>query len=654
MFFEAPGISELPVASATSFSETGRRWWVPLILCCCLILACGGLLSCKNETRTGAERVAVVQFQNISGDPDLDWATALPSAIISAELTGDTSMDARAAVSLRDAFTFRADRIVEGYLTGQDGEFEVRAVVMRSAGPQIEKEFEVQADGPGGLLEVARAVTRHLGGPFRSFGTEDDAALREFGLALTRESAEERLDGIERAIEADPDFAEAVVAKAELLGRLRSEEEAADWLASSLSRTDAFDALTRARLKYMAAAAGGDPAATTAAVLNLAAMLPADASMARQAAQLLSAERRYAEAGKWYGRAATAESSSVGDWNSRAYALAYAGDAGGALASARRYRELDNGSPNGWDSEGEILYRFRRYEEAETCFRKAHEISPEFHDSAALVKIARCRMLAGNLAGADEVFGEYIQLRRDLHDAEIGLEHARWLFSTGRRREAFSKLEHLIVASADEPNLAAAATEHQAFWTLLTGDGEAAAEIAKSGLAQATAPQVRGAIQFQSFLAMNRESLEDWEQLANEWFPHPQEAGLRKRGVATALLLSGLFGEAAGPLRELVDSSRAFTEDYWRFLLGWALYETGETAETAEILRFNPLLPPQGSSMMEALVFPRILYLRGALAAASGNNDERDANLNLFLRYSGDMPLATGEVTKARKLLGEG
>ncbi|MGD0201515.1 MAG: hypothetical protein ABSD27_12255, partial [Bryobacteraceae bacterium] len=60
---------------------------------------------------------------------------------------------------------------------------------------------------------------------------------------------------------------------------------------------------------------------------------------------------------------------------------------------------------------------------------------------------------------------------------------------------------------------------------------------------------------------------------------------------------------------------------------------------------------PTSEHPLLALVFPRIFYLRGALAEKQGRLEAARRNYRLFLQYSGDLPVIFGEAQRARAAL---
>ena len=126
-----------------------------------------------------------------------------------------------------------------------------------------------------------------------------------------------------------------------------------------------------------------------------------------------------------------------------------------------------------------------------------------------------------------------------------------------------------------------------------------------------------------------------------------------EEALAYAHLLAGRFAEAIPVIEDAISEAQAFGEDEWNVLLAWAFLETGDVERAGELLTTNPVIQPAAEDAFHSLVFPRILYLRGAVAARQGRSDEARELLRLFVSYAGDSRDASGNVASAKELLGE-
>ena len=66
-------------------------------------------------------RIAILPFENLTGDASLDWISAAAPAIVVSELSGSARIAAFRAQTVSDAYLSGATRFVHGYFTGRAG-----------------------------------------------------------------------------------------------------------------------------------------------------------------------------------------------------------------------------------------------------------------------------------------------------------------------------------------------------------------------------------------------------------------------------------------------------------------------------------------------------------------------------------------------------
>jgi tetratricopeptide (TPR) repeat protein len=87
-------------------------------------------------------------------------------------------------------------------------------------------------------------------------------------------------------------------------------------------------------------------------------------------------------------------------------------------------------------------------------------------------------------------------------------------------------------------------------------------------------------------------------------------------------------------------------------LLAWAYAETGRLPQAEQLLARTPIPLSSGEPLFAELIFPRYLYLRGALLEKQGKREEAKQSYELYLKYAGDLPGIFGDQEKVRKSLG--
>jgi hypothetical protein len=171
-------------------------------------------------------------------------------------------------------------------------------------------------------------------------------------------------------------------------------------------------------------------------------------------------------------------------------------------------------------------------------------------------------------------------------------------------------------------------------WSLLLGDGPAAAAMATKAVASMT-PVTAGGVALARYLASPPLSVDAWRARVEQFFPDAggvSGSGAAARDVALsyALELSGQFAPAVGVLRRVYERAGGLPESSAAVELGWALAETGAAQEAAALLRNNPTPSPNGPNPLLSLWFPEMFRARAAAAEKLGKGEEARANQALF------------------------
>jgi len=276
--------------------------------------------------------------------------------------------------------------------------------------------------------------------------------------------------------------------------------------------------------------------------------------------------------------------------NDLGYAEAYRGNLDGARSALERYRALQPNQPNALDSLGEVHFMAGRFADAEKYFVDAQRMQPDFLGGVELLKAAQARYLAGNRAGADELYAQFDQFRRQGGDALANIRRAEWLRITGRAQEAVAAAE--AASSGPNPDLAAYALAHLSLWAMDSGDRAKAADLAGRASQTARNPNV------QRLAAMCR--------LITA--PQPQMPELAQ---AYASLFAKDAAKAAAVLKPLYDRSPPASDGDIRALYAWALADSGNTAEARRLV--ERYFIPMGAGeepLFTTEVFPHFVALR--------------------------------------------
>ena len=169
--------------------------------CALLVLA-----ACAPAPRRNVDRLALLPFENLTGDASLDWIAAAAPSIVAAEITGAANILPLRVETVRDAYLNRATRLVHGYFTRRGASLHFQ---MEIEDPARHKMVAAEAVD-GTVLFAMNDVARKLAPGARPFSTANQDAVAAWGQGE-----------FERAVTIDPDFGTAWGYWAQQLGGLR-------------------------------------------------------------------------------------------------------------------------------------------------------------------------------------------------------------------------------------------------------------------------------------------------------------------------------------------------------------------------------------------------------------------------------------------------
>jgi tetratricopeptide (TPR) repeat protein len=611
-----------------------RRFGFPLLITALLTL---GLAACARKETHPVERLAILPLENLSADPSMDWAGLAVSAALIYDLAGAPNLYAQSAESVAGAQSIRASRILQGYFVARNGQVEIRATLLDPRKTTTVSSFAL--DGPltagplqAGLLPLADQLAKRLNSTARTFSTSNAAAFQDFGAALSKPDAASELSGFESATAVDPRFAAASMSSAKLLIESGNRDKARTILAAAMNAHP--DAIDQARLEYLAASAANDTAARVKALEMLARLTPADSQTARELAELQSVQRHFPEAVRSFETVTRLDPEDPQAWNQLGYAYSYAQNLAAARHALEHYRQLlPPEEANPLDSLGEVSFYLGDYAGAEHYFLQAHEKNPAEFAGGELMKAAQARLMLGDLPAADAIFNRYLGLLQRSQGNLAGYQQAQWEFLTGRRKAAIARLEKLMPAVEGEAQ--ALALCQLSIWKLETGDSKAAADLATQAVSSARSPRLRNLSAVCRFLTAM-----------------PASSSGLPIADAFARLFERKFTDAVPMLEGLYRETNPAADAQVRTLLAWAYVESGRIPQAQQLLERAPIPLSSVEPLFADLIFPRYLYLRGAVLQNQGKRAEAKQNYELFLKYAGDMPGIFGDQSKARQSLG--
>jgi len=518
----------------------------------CAILVC----ACQKQEAGPPPRYAIVRFENLSGDPSLEWMGRAASESLAVSLAG--AMDGPVlhpsalgrlapvlggrpanapgiSVERQRALLASATRLISGYFERSGSQ--VRIVASEedlSNGKTLRILTATDPSGTGAINRLAQQFSAKAGpGP-----TANPAAMRLYAVSL-ESPIPDGIDDLEHATQMDPTFGDAWVALAGLEAAGGNRAAAAETI--DRAERQKLDPFSRARLALESADLQPDQAARAGALRNLVAVSPGDIVLLRNLAETETAAGQFGIAAADWRKLSVLLPADSATWNSLGYALSFAGDYNNARAALEESARLRPKDANTQDSLGDLDYSFRKFSEASASYLKAHDLQPDFERYGDLYKAAWAKFHAGDKPGADKLYNQFREQREKIGDTLIPLMTADWLYRTGRKREAFDSLRKAI-AGTQSPNLRANAYAQLTIWELLERNrAQAAQDSLAIGPKLSDAPML-----IARFAAFPSASAAEWQARAEQMIP-PSMAGLRPLALGYALVLDGKR-EAALPV----------------------------------------------------------------------------------------------------------
>jgi tetratricopeptide (TPR) repeat protein len=420
------------------------------------LLAAGLLLptaACRRSAAAKVEHIAVAEFQNLSGDPRLDWLALGAPEILGIELSGAQGLRVYPVPSLRDALSTRASRILHGSYARVGDRLRFTIMLEDRSRQAMASSFAVSGPAEKGALPLLQEIAGRLDPQARPFPSSHEGAVRAWVEALHSPNPAASDAAFERALTLDPSFGPAYVGWGWRLTARSERERAMELVERAKQHTPKMGAIERAQIELQDSLLQDNFSARLSALETLTQLAPADLSTLRAAGEANLQLRRYSRAADLYSRALERQPDDIQLLNLLSYAQAYAGDLQAAQRSNDRYRELQPQAANPHDSLGDFLFYAGRFAEAEVEYRQAFTKSPALAGGLPLLKAAFSRLQTGDLQGADALFEEYAAHLESVQSPAAGLRRAQWQYLTGRRDEA----KRQVMAMLDERTTAGGA-----------------------------------------------------------------------------------------------------------------------------------------------------------------------------------------------------
>lgn len=361
-------------------------------------------------------------------------ARAVPG-IAAYQLTGSPGLQVLDAHDIRAARSFAPTEEISGYVDQRGGRLHIQAVVRDPNTQKTLRSLEASDSDP---FRAVDSLSRQLTPQVRPFASRSLKAVQAFYSAAMTADSSQRDKLLDQALQADSGFAAAYIARLQTAIALNDRSAAVEILKQARLHASQFSAEERAQFDLLDSQIAGDEKARLAALANLTKSGNTNPAYWKAYGQAALQSREYSRAVQAYETVTRLEPESIANWNSLAYARAFAGDLPGSLKALEQYRRIAPHDANVDDTTGEVQFYSKKFADAAKSFLAAHRKQPDMLQGGHLFRAAFATFVAGDLAGADALFKQYVDFRTQAKDSTVALRQAVWLYITGRRDQAMA------------------------------------------------------------------------------------------------------------------------------------------------------------------------------------------------------------------------
>ncbi len=585
------------------------------------------IAGCNRGAPPTVDRLAILPFENLTGDPSLDWISVTGPNMLGAQIAGSPTANPLLAESLRQAYSERATRVLHGYFTAPNGKLRFEFSIEDPQAVKTVKTFSAEGSRGAGIVPLIDSLARQIDHHTQAYGTTNAEALRQFGVALLARDLPARSEALEKAIAADPNYGAAYVGWANTLVAMNDRPGCEAAIRKGLERGTLIGDVSRAQLELAAALLSNNPAERDKALLTLSHLTPNDSGVTAKLAESSLSSRKFAPAVELYRKALKVDPENPALWNALGYAEGQTANLEGAKQAFERYGRFAGQEANALDSLGEVYFYNGRFADSEKNFLAAHAKNPGLTAGGDLLKAAQAHLLTGDRDGADQIFHKYTDFLQARNNPAVELVTGQWEFITGRQAQAITRLHNYIPRAAGES--AAYAHTQLAIWYLQGGDGERAKAEAEQVPITAANLSVLA-----RFVTLPAKSAAEWATMAEKAFPTPEMAPLRDRILSYALLLSKNFEQATPLLKQAYEQADPNNDGPLRALYAWSLAESGRVDEAAPLVQQYPIPLSQGDVFLASIGFPKFLDVRAKVRQAQGKQEDARTLEKLYHQYS--------------------
>jgi serine/threonine protein kinase/tetratricopeptide (TPR) repeat protein len=645
--------------------------------------------------------LAVFYFDNITGDPAIDWLRIGLTDMLVTNLSQSTGIRVLGTSRLYelleesdalDAARVSAEVIREvagqaGVKTALVGSFVQAGETLRisvrlqdAASGELISSDSVEGEGDDALFGLVDDLTRRVRGELgaasvagaaanvdlREVTTDSIEAYRHYAegyILHERGQDREALPRLEKAVELDPSFGMALAKLAVVHGNLQNPREAEDYARRAFERVDQLPARER---YYIQGVYYSKDVATLEQAVEAYGMaverFPDHTAARNNLAQILVLLERQDEAIAHFEALRRQGMRFPGTYDSLAKAYAWVGRADEGLAVLRGFAGEQPDSVAAQLNLANYLVGLGEAEEALRVVEVAERLDP------GNLEAARVRWAAHALKG------DWAQARQELTALEVadspfdrwtaGLLRASELATHGRVAEATAVLERTAAAAEGVGPLPAQARLFLANYKLRTGQARDGLSLARRVAADENADDaaVYGHLVAACALALldrDRESAEEWEAFSSRLGAWPAPIARRDRMGWGAYLqyLHGEYEDALAGLREvepMLPRESVIIGDnnlivYWDAVARSHL-ALGRPAE-AETW-FRRVAEADSERLTAPLIYARTFYELGRILEDRGEHAGAREHYRRFVELWGEGDVDREEIAEARRKIG--
>ncbi len=411
----------------------------------------------------GKKPVAVMYFENRTGDPELDWLregladmlivslsrsqrlTLLSRQQLTA-LLGHLGQPKAGQIKLEDGMEIarraQAEMMILGGFARLGNKVRIDVTLHDARTGQLQAAESLIADSPEQILTqidlLSLKLATHLGATLAESDaqrglaavmTKNLDAYRYYSLALEQTQMfqfHEALALLEKALALDPEFAMAHARIGYVYAvRMGDGEKARPSLEKALALPDRLNEKDKLFITAWQASAALDPARAIEVYRDLTARYPMETEAYQRLGWVLLTQERNEEALTVIRQGLVTDPEWKDLYNQLGGTLMRLGRNEEALAAFQRYLQLAPNDPNAWDSLGLFHQSVGQYAEAEAAYNRALALNPE--SGVAILHLGNLRFQQGRYRAASEQYRRFSRIARDDTGRARGFSCLAWV-----------------------------------------------------------------------------------------------------------------------------------------------------------------------------------------------------------------------------------